>query len=243
VAAHPEDGNGADEGGGEGGDCAEEAFGIAGVLVELAGVDGALEKGDDAAVKPGGEVAIGVEEGDVAGGDARSRDGNKSEESPVAGEEGGGEGAEDGDAGGDKAQAADYKRTEGGAGEDAIEAEIAEIRPGRMVRGKTVSAIWRAKRRAPRFTRRRARVLRGVSLKRPDWMERTEEAPTRKRKLGKTRSARVQPFQSAWRSGGKTWSGSPGLLTRIMRATVAPRRMSTEIKRAGATGFGGLASR
>ena len=37
----------AEEGGGDGGEGAEEAFGVAGVFVEAAGVEGALGEGDD----------------------------------------------------------------------------------------------------------------------------------------------------------------------------------------------------
>ncbi len=50
-----------------------EAFGVAGVFVEAAGVEEALGEGVDGAVEPGGEVAVGVEDGDLVGGDAEGR--------------------------------------------------------------------------------------------------------------------------------------------------------------------------
>src|SRR6266545_458089 len=57
--------------------------------------------------------------------------------------------------------------------------------------------------------------------------------PTMKRKKGKMRSVGVQPFQSAWRSGLQVLSQSPGSLTRIMPAMVAPRKTSREPRRSG----------
>ena len=77
-AAEPEAGEGADERGGDGGDGAEEAFWVAGVFVEGSGVDGALGEGVDGAVEPGGQVAVGVKDGKVVGGDAEARERGRS---------------------------------------------------------------------------------------------------------------------------------------------------------------------
>src|SRR6202789_3864623 len=77
------------------------------------------------------------------------------------------------------------------------------------------------------------RVLRQLPFAARASSEKMMEAPTRKRKVGKTRSVRVQPFQGAWSRGAKTWSQSPGSLTRIMKAMVRPRRRSTERTRGG----------
>jgi hypothetical protein len=52
--------------------------------------------------------------------------------------------------------------------------------------------------------------------------------PMMKMKAGNTRSARVQPFQLACSSGGNTAVQSPGLFTRIIAATVAPRKASSD---------------
>ena len=114
----------AEEGGGDGGEGGEEAFGVAGVLVEATGVEGALEEGVEGAVEPGGEVAVGVEEGDVVGGDAEAGDGDEAHERPVADEDGRGEGERGcGDAAGEEAEEADDEITDGDAGEDAVDAE------------------------------------------------------------------------------------------------------------------------
>ncbi len=44
-----------------------------GAVVEAAGVDGSLEKVDEMPVEPSGEVAVGVEDGNFVGWNARSR--------------------------------------------------------------------------------------------------------------------------------------------------------------------------
>ena len=67
----------ADERGGEGGDGAEQAFGIAGAFVEMRG-------GEDLAVEPGGEVGVLVEERDLVGGHAVAGDGDEAHEDPIA---------------------------------------------------------------------------------------------------------------------------------------------------------------
>src|ERR1700679_3396615 len=77
------------------------------------------------------------------------------------------------------------------------------------------------------------RVLRQLPLRALASSEKTMDAPTRKRKVGKTRSVRVQPFQGEWSRGAKTWDQSPGSLTRIIKAMVMPRRRSTESTRGG----------
>ena len=56
--------------------------------------------------------------------------------------------------------------------------------------------------------------------------------PTANRKNGNTRSVAVQPCHGAWASGGYIADQVPGLLTRIISATVAPRNTSSERKRA-----------
>jgi len=61
--------------------------------------------------------------------------------------------------------------------------------------------------------------------------ERTIDAPTMKRKLGKTRSVSVHPFHAEWRSCAYETRPSPALLTRIMSATVRPRRTSNDSSR------------
>jgi len=65
LGAQPDTGEETEEGGGQSGNGAEEAFGIAGALVEVRG-------GEDLAVEPGSKIGVLVEEGDVAGGDAVS---------------------------------------------------------------------------------------------------------------------------------------------------------------------------
>ena len=55
----------------------------------------ALGEGVEGAVEPGGEVAVGVEDGDVVGGDAEAGDGDEAHEGPVADEERGGDGERD----------------------------------------------------------------------------------------------------------------------------------------------------
>ena len=56
--------------------------------------------------------------------------------------------------------------------------------------------------------------------------EKAIATPTQKRKKGNTRSVGVQPVQGACFNGGKMWLQEPGLLTRIIPATVIPRRTS-----------------
>ncbi len=55
-------------------------------------MEAALGEGDDVAVEPGGEVAVGVEDGDVVRGDAEAGDGDEAHERPVADEQCGGDG-------------------------------------------------------------------------------------------------------------------------------------------------------
>ena len=69
------------------GDGAQEALGVAGVVVEATGVDGSLEDDDDVTVEPGCEVPVGVEDGHVVGGYAEAGDGNESHQRPVADEQ------------------------------------------------------------------------------------------------------------------------------------------------------------
>ena len=57
------------------------------------------------------------------------------------------------------------------------------------------------------------------------------ETPTIQRKKGKTRSVKVQPCQTAWRRGGKTWLQEPGLFTITMAAIVKPRKTSSDSSR------------
>ncbi len=89
--AHPKAGEEAEEGGGDGGEGREEAFGVADGLVEVAGVEVTLDEGDDVAVKPSDQVLVVVEQWDLVGGCACSGDGDEAEEQPVADEECGGE--------------------------------------------------------------------------------------------------------------------------------------------------------
>src|ERR1700746_1509409 len=67
-----------------------------------------------------------------------------------------------------------------------------------------------------------------------DWSEKMMETPTRKRKLGKTKSGRVKPFHLAWSVWAGVWTQTLGSVTRIMRAMVRPRSTSTERTRVGA---------
>lgn len=55
--------------------------------------------------------------------------------------------------------------------------------------------------------------------------------PTANKKKGNTRSVGVQPCQGACFKGEKAQLQLPGLLTRIMRATVAPLKTSSEQQR------------
>ena len=52
--------------------------------------------------------------------------------------------------------------------------------------------------------------------------------PTANKKKGKTRSVGVQPCQGAWASGAYKLDQLPGLFTKIIKATVAPRNTSRE---------------
>ena len=79
------------------------------------------------AVEPGGEVAVGVEEGDVVGGDAEAGDGDEAHERPVADEQGGGDGEEGAGALGDEADEAGDEVAEGDAGEDSEDAEVGVV--------------------------------------------------------------------------------------------------------------------
>src|SRR5436305_15288637 len=49
-------------------------------------------------------------------------------------------------------------------------------------------------------------------------------------KQGNTRSASVQPFQSAWVRDSNVPFQLPGLLTRIIPATAMPRKMSSDTR-------------
>src|ERR1700722_14549927 len=69
-------------------------------------------------------------------------------------------------------------------------------------------------------------------------MEKTRDAPTTKRNVGKTRSVAVKPFQSAWRIWVHAPS-PPGLFTMIMKAMVRPRRTSSDSRRLGAETIAG----
>ena len=77
-AANPLAGGDAEEGIGDGGKGAEDALGIACPLVEA--------PHHEVAVEPGDEVAIGIEQGNVYGGDSEAGDGNKAQEQPITGE-------------------------------------------------------------------------------------------------------------------------------------------------------------
>ncbi len=55
--------------------------------------------------------------------------------------------------------------------------------------------------------------------------------PVMKRKNGNTRSAGVQPCHLACRRGSYTHDQLPGVLTRIISATVKPRKTSSACKR------------
>src|SRR3981081_64235 len=91
-----------------------------------------------------------------------------------------------------------------------------------------------AKMREARRRMWRARVFFESPRARRDCREKMMDAPTRKRKLGKTKSGRGKPFQGAWSGLVCVGAQSPGSLTRIMRAMVRPRRTSMERTRAGA---------
>ena len=65
----------AEESVGDGGESAEKTLGIAHVLVEMSP--------DELAVEPGSEIAVGIEEGDVDGGDSEAGDGDKAHENPI----------------------------------------------------------------------------------------------------------------------------------------------------------------
>src|SRR5579859_1294561 len=59
------------------------------------------------------------------------------------------------------------------------------------------------------------------------------EAPTTKRKVGKTRSVGVMPFQSACFMNHHAVCSLPLLFTMIMKAMVRPRAASREMRRPG----------
>src|SRR5579871_3432300 len=64
------------------------------------------------------------------------------------------------------------------------------------------------------------------------------DTPTMNRNDGKTRSVAVQPSQGACFSGSYTACHDPGLLTRIIPASVIPRKASSESSRPALGGFG-----
>lgn len=59
----------------------------------------------------------------------------------------------------------------------------------------------------------------------------TIETPTMNKKNGKIKSVGVQPCQGACCNGPYIYDQEPGLLTKIIAATVAPRKKSKETKR------------
>ena len=60
--------------------------------------------------------------------------------------------------------------------------------------------------------------------------------PTANKKKGKTRSVGVQPCHGACAKGGNKAVQLPGLLTKIIKATAAPRSTSSEVLRVLALG-------
>src|SRR5690606_7399465 len=83
-----------------------------------------------------------------------------------------------------------------------------------------------AKMRTVRFTTFFQKVVSPASCNRG--MTNAMAFPTAKRKKGKTRSVGVQPCQGACFKGENICDHVPGLLTNIIKATVAPRKTSKE---------------
>ena len=84
---------------------------------------------------------------------------------------------------------------------------------------------------SPKITRDRLTIFHGFPIVPLDCVIVT---PTMKRKNGKMVSVGVQPFHFACSRGQYTLSQSPGLLTIIMAAIVAPRKTSSDTRRVAA---------
>src|ERR1700735_4054796 len=103
----------------------------------------------------------------------------------------------------------------------------------RCAKGNSGKPLTKRPRRKRKTKRRRIWGIweSGVAprLKR-DSSEMTVVTPTRKRKVGKTRSVGVQPFHAECSKGQYAWP--PLLLTMIMKAMVMPRSTSRDSIRA-----------
>src|ERR1700680_2240837 len=89
--------------------------------------------GEDLAVEPCGEVGVAVEEGDVVGWDAVSRDGDEAHEDPVTGERGDCPGCFAAPAWADEIERGDDEVADGNAGEHSIKAHGMEMEVGEAV--------------------------------------------------------------------------------------------------------------
>ena len=91
-------------------------------------------EGVEAAVEPGGEVVVGIEDGHGVGGDAEAGDRHEAHEGPVADEQRGGDGGERAGAvarvpDGEADEAGD-EVADGDAGEDSEDAQVGEVEVG-----------------------------------------------------------------------------------------------------------------
>jgi len=108
----------------------EQTFGIAVVVIERAGVQPMLREGVEAAVKPRGEVGVGIEEWDVATRHTEAGHRNETKESPVTDEQSSCDCDEDGcAAAGVPDREADESGDEIAGGNAREHAEDPEVRP------------------------------------------------------------------------------------------------------------------
>ena len=97
------------------------------MVVEAAGVEGALEETDNVAVEPVGEVVVRSEDGHVVGGDAESGDGDETHQRPVADEQCGGDGEKSAGALRHETDEASDEVADCDAGEDSEDAEVGVV--------------------------------------------------------------------------------------------------------------------
>jgi hypothetical protein len=128
--AHEDRGDRAEERGCDRGQGAQETLRIAGDPVEAAHVDGSQREGADAAIDPGGEIAHGVQQRDIARGNSESGYGNETHEGPVADEERSGNACEGNDFASAETDQSGAEIAERNSCEDAVDANVSEMKVG-----------------------------------------------------------------------------------------------------------------
>ncbi len=127
-----------------------------------------MGEGGYGAVEPGGEVAVGIEEGKVVGGDAEAGYRYKAHECPVADEQRGRDDDQSSRALGDEADEAGDKVAESDAGEDSVDAQVGVVEVGKAVRSILMREDEDGRRRMWRARAFFESPRRGAGLKRED---------------------------------------------------------------------------